>query len=66
VLPLAEAWNGTSWSVQPVPNPQGSTATFLNGVACSSAGVCTAVGERSHQVNTTGLSSNQTLAEAEP
>ena len=66
VLPLAEVWNGTSWSVQPVPNPQGSTATFLNGVACSPAGVCTAVGGRTHQVNNMGPSSNQTLAEAEP
>lgn len=64
--PLAEAWNGTSWSIQGVPSPPGSTLTDLDGVACSSAGVCTAVGAGGQPVNNMGLASFQTLAEAEP
>jgi hypothetical protein len=41
---LAEAWNGTAWSVQTTPNPSGAEATDLSGVSCTSAGACTAVG----------------------
>jgi hypothetical protein len=41
---LAEAWNGTKWSVQTTPTPSGAKASILNGVACSSASACTAVG----------------------
>ena len=40
---LAEAWDGSSWSMVPVP----STTSYINGllkVACSSASACTAVG----------------------
>lgn len=43
-LTLAEHWNGTRWAVQPTPNPTGTTLTLLNGVSCSSATACTAVG----------------------
>lgn len=43
-LPLAEAWNGTSWSIQATPNPSGAHGMFLNGVSCSSPNACTAVG----------------------
>ena len=40
---LAERWNGTRWTIQPTPNPpQGGG--FLNGVSCTSASACTAVG----------------------
>jgi hypothetical protein len=46
-VPLAEHWDGTSWSAQPVPNPvfrgQGSE---LAAVSCTSPRTCTAVGER--------------------
>ena len=42
---LAERWDGTSWTVQPTPNPAGSTDTFLTGVSCTSASACTAVGQ---------------------
>ncbi|HWT89863.1 MAG TPA: hypothetical protein VN179_01985, partial [Solirubrobacterales bacterium] len=38
----AERWDGTSWSPQIVPSPQGETA--LNGVSCTSATSCVAVG----------------------
>jgi hypothetical protein len=43
-FPLAEAWNGTSWSLQKTPSPAGSSTTVLSGVACAAAGPCDAVG----------------------
>ena len=43
-VPLAERWNGTAWAVQSAPSPSGATASFLDGVSCSSASACTAVG----------------------
>ncbi len=45
VLTLAEAWNGSSWSVETTPNPSGAQGSLLNGVSCTSASVCTAVGD---------------------
>ena len=41
---LAEAWNGSAWSVQSVPAPSGATATELYRVSCVSASACTAAG----------------------
>jgi len=41
---LAETWNGTSWRVQAIPNPKGSTGGALHGVSCTSRRACTAVG----------------------
>src|SRR5207247_2359972 len=43
-LPLAEAWNGTSWSVQPTPNPANPNHANLTSVSCTSPSACTAVG----------------------
>jgi hypothetical protein len=43
-LTLVERWNGTSWSIQPTPNPSGSNESVLSGVACTAATACTAVG----------------------
>jgi hypothetical protein len=40
---LAEHWDGTSWSFEATPNPVG-TVPDLQGVSCSSAATCTAVG----------------------
>lgn len=40
-LPLAEHWDGSTWTVQDTPEP---AATILNGVSCTSAASCTAVG----------------------
>lgn len=40
---LAERWNGSQWSVQPTPNP--IQQDELNGVSCTSRGLCTAVGD---------------------
>ncbi|MGD0395211.1 MAG: hypothetical protein ABSC41_21525, partial [Acidimicrobiales bacterium] len=46
---LAERWNGTSWRVQTTPNPSRAAMdlppdTELDGVSCSLATACTAVG----------------------
>jgi hypothetical protein len=41
---LAERWNGKTWITQPTPNPADSTESELDGIACSSAKLCTAVG----------------------
>ena len=44
-LSLAEAWNGQEWTIQATPNPPGPAAVSqFNGVSCSSATACTAVG----------------------
>ena len=42
---LAEQWNGTTWSIQPTPNPPGG-GWFLTAVSCTSPSACTAVGGR--------------------
>jgi hypothetical protein len=41
---LAEAWNGTSWRIQAIPNPKGSVNGSLHAVSCTSRSACTAVG----------------------
>lgn len=41
---LTEKWNGTKWSVVASPDPAGSSGTSLDGVACTSAKSCLAVG----------------------
>ena len=44
-VPLAERWDGTNWSIQTTPTPNGGTQdSKLYGVSCSSASACTAVG----------------------
>ena len=42
--PLAEAWNGTSWSIRPAPGPAASKHASLSGVSCTSSSACMAVG----------------------
>ncbi|HEV2371235.1 MAG TPA: hypothetical protein VGS19_03620, partial [Streptosporangiaceae bacterium] len=44
-VPLAETWNGATWATQTIPVPTGSTFKPLNGVSCTSASACTAVGD---------------------
>ena len=41
---LAERWNGSSWTVTPVPNFTGWTFSRLDSVSCPSATNCVAVG----------------------
>lgn len=48
VLALAERWNGTTWSVQATPELKEYVEIYLNGVSCSAASACTAVGEYQH------------------
>jgi hypothetical protein len=43
-LALAEHWNGRRWEIQTIPSPGGATSSVLNGVSCSAANACTAVG----------------------
>jgi hypothetical protein len=44
-VPLAEVWNGTSWSAQEPPIPTGAKAGSLWGVSCSSSTACIAAGD---------------------
>jgi len=50
-VPLAEAWNGTSWRIQATPNPAGATFAMMLGVSCSSARACTGVGIYTNSAN---------------
>ena len=52
---LAERWNGSSWSIQSTPNPTGANGIQLNGVSCSSATACTAVGLYRKDVSGVGV-----------
>jgi hypothetical protein len=40
----AEEWNGSTWTLQSLPTPQGATSTSLTGISCPSASDCVAVG----------------------
>jgi hypothetical protein len=42
--PLAERWNGSTWTIKPTPLPPGADGGVLSGVWCVSAASCTAVG----------------------
>jgi len=41
---LAEQWNGAEWLIRSTPEPSGAKNTLLEGVSCTSATACTAVG----------------------
>jgi hypothetical protein len=43
-LTLTESWNGTAWSVVSSPNPTGAVVSVLDGISCTSATACVAVG----------------------
>jgi hypothetical protein len=43
-VPLAEAWNGTKWSVQSVPSPAGAIGAGFSGLSCSTPATCIAAG----------------------
>jgi hypothetical protein len=42
--PLAESWNGTQWTVTQMPKVSGSSLLEMQGVSCTSAESCVAVG----------------------
>jgi hypothetical protein len=43
-LMLTERWNGTRWTIAKTPNPPGGVSSVLEGVSCTSATACMAVG----------------------
>ena len=43
-VPLAERWDGSTWSIQTTPVPTGANFSILDGVSCTSATNCMAVG----------------------
>jgi hypothetical protein len=47
----AEVWDGTAWVVQPTPNPASGSTNSLNGVSCTSATNCAAVGNSAFAAN---------------
>jgi hypothetical protein len=57
-VPLAEQWNGSSWSVQSMPLPSGTTFE-LYGVSCSAANACIAVGTSGRATRWDGTSWTQ-------
>jgi len=48
---LAERWNGSSWVLQPTPDPSGATTSSLSAVSCPSTWPCTAVGTYTKPAN---------------
>ena len=56
--PLAETWNGVTWTAVSVPQPSGTVGSSLLGISCAQPGTCNAVGD-SDQTDGTEL----TLAE---
>jgi hypothetical protein len=42
--PLVESWNGSEWTIQALTLPSGAQGGRLEGVSCTSASACTAVG----------------------
>jgi hypothetical protein len=57
-LPLAESWDGSTWTILSVPSPSGAADAALFGISCTAADFCTAVGEYSDPT-----SGRKTLAE---
>jgi hypothetical protein len=47
VVPLVERWNGTTWSVETIPVPEGVPGNEFQGVSCPSTTFCVAVGSGS-------------------
>jgi hypothetical protein len=41
---LAETWNGSAWTLRSSSNPAGALSSQLNGVSCTAANFCMAVG----------------------
>ena len=51
-LPLAEQWNGVSWAIQQTPTPAGEKDSELDGISCTTATACTAVGSFTNRART--------------
>ncbi len=52
---LAEMRTGTRWGIVATPRPVGATASGLNGIACTSANACVAVGWYRNSSSTFGM-----------
>ncbi len=52
--PLAEVWDGTSWTILPTVNPDPGGSGHLTGVSCTSSTSCMAVGTGPADPGTTG------------
>jgi hypothetical protein len=50
-LTLAEHWDGTTWTIEPTPNPNNPVDAYLSGVSCTAPTSCTAVGYYQNQAN---------------
>jgi hypothetical protein len=48
---LAEHWDGTTWTIEPTPNPNNPVDSYLSGVSCTTPTSCTAVGHYENQAN---------------
>ena len=48
-LPLAEHWDGGTWTIQAMPVPAGAFGVQVKAVSCPTASDCTAVGEYDKQ-----------------
>jgi len=59
VIPFAERWNGTAWTLETVPLPSGVNGASLVGIDCPSAKLCEAVGD----TEPTAVSKTSNLAE---
>jgi hypothetical protein len=58
---LIESWDGSSWSIDSHPNPDGSYDSSFAGVSCANASHCLAVG---HTYSPSFAAKDDTLAEA--
>jgi subtilisin family serine protease len=52
---LAESWNGSEWTLQTTPNPEGKSFSPLAAVSCSSPVACTAVGKAHPELGETNM-----------
>ena len=51
--PIIARWNGSKWTLDKIKEPAGGSEGFLEGVACSSATQCLAVGDYVNSSNST-------------
>jgi hypothetical protein len=61
--PLALGWDGTSWTPQAIPMPDGTSSVILRGVSCVSDSSCMAVGDET-ATDPAGDSTELTLTES--
>jgi len=61
-VPLAEIWNGSTWSITPLPGAW-SGLNILKGISCSGPTACVAVGARATGPTQNGITPTSTLAE---